>query len=101
MVIRRVGPLSVAKVAALLYAVIGLIIGGFFSLFALLGGFAAAAGAGDNDGVPALLGAMMGLGAIIIAPIMYACIGFVGALLMSALYNVAAGIMGGVNIEVE
>ena len=37
MVIRRVGPLSVAKVAGVLYALMGLIIGGCISLFSLVG----------------------------------------------------------------
>ena len=43
MTITRVGPLSCAKVAGLLYVVIGLIAGGLFSLFSMAG---AAIGAG-------------------------------------------------------
>jgi hypothetical protein len=99
MVIKRVGPLSVAKVAALLYAVLGLIFGGIFSLIALAGGFAAASQ--DGGGPAAVFGAVMGVGAVIILPLVYACMGFVGALLMTALYNIAAGIMGGITLDVE
>jgi hypothetical protein len=95
MTITRVGPLSVAKIAAILYAAIGLVAGALFSLFAMIGGLAAAA---NNDGAGAF-GAIFGMGAIILAPIFYACIGFVMTLIMAALFNVAAGIVGGVEIE--
>jgi len=43
----------------------------------------------------------MGVGAIIVAPIMYACFGFIGALIGAALYNVVAGIVGGIELDVE
>ena len=95
MTITRVGPLSVAKIAGILYAGIGLIIGAFFSLFAMVGGLAAAA---NNDGAGAF-GAIFGLGAIILAPIFYACLGFVMSLIMAALFNVAASIVGGVEVD--
>jgi hypothetical protein len=39
------------------------------------------------------------MGAIILAPIFYGCIGFVMTLIMAALFNVAAGIVGGVEVE--
>ena len=99
MVVKRVGPLSVAKNAAVLYAVLGLIVGGFFSLAAMAGAFGAAGS--DNGGVPAIVAGIMGVGAIIIAPIMYSCIGFIGALIGAALYNVVAGMVGGIELDVE
>ena len=95
MTITRVGPLSVAKIAGILYAAIGLLFGAFFSLFALIGGLAAAA---NNDGAGAF-GAIFGVGAIILAPIFYGCLGFVMTLIMAALFNVAAGIVGGVEVD--
>ena len=95
MTITRVGPLSVAKVAGLLYVVIGLIAGGFVSLFSLAGA-AMGAGAG-NDG--ALFGALFGVGAIILLPIFYGCMAFVMTLIQAALFNVAVGMVGGVEIE--
>ena len=95
MTITRVAPLSVAKVAAILYAVIGLIVGAFFSLFAMIGGLAAAA---NNDGAGAF-GAIFGMGAIILAPIFYACVGFVMTLIMAALFNLATGMVGGIEID--
>ena len=95
MTITRVGPLSVAKIAGILYAVIGLIIGAFFSLFSWVGGLAAMA---NNDGAGGFA-AIFGIGAIILAPIFYGCLGFVMTLIMAALFNVAAGIVGGVEVE--
>ena len=94
MTITRVGPLSVAKIAGLLGVVIGLIAGGFFSLFSLAG---AAIGGGGDDG--AMFGALFGVGAIILFPIFYGCMAFVMTLIQAALFNLAAGMVGGIEIE--
>ena len=40
MIIKRIGPLSCARLSGLLYAIIGLVLGGIFSLIAMAGGFA-------------------------------------------------------------
>jgi len=95
MVIRRVGPLSCAKIAGTLYAVIGLVVGAFFSLLAMFSGFAS-----NTDGAFPF-SAMMGVGSIIVFPIMYACLGFVGSLIMAALYNVLANAVGGVEVDLQ
>lgn len=99
MIVKRVGPLSVAKNLAVLYAILGLIVGGFFSLAAMAGAFGAAGS--DNGGAAAAVAGIMGVGAIVIAPIIYACIGFVGGLISSVLYNLVAGMMGGIELDVE
>ena len=98
MVVKRVGPLSVAKNAAVLYAVIGLVFGALFSLFGMAG---ALAGGGENSGLGAGIMGMLGVGAIVILPIFYACLGFVGALIMTALYNIVASMVGGIELDVE
>ena len=56
MTIKRVGPLSCAKIAAALYAVIGLVAGIFLSLAAMAGAFA------GDDGPGGILGTMFGVG---------------------------------------
>jgi hypothetical protein len=94
MTITRVGPLSVAKIAGLLGVVIGLIAGGFVSLFSLAG---AAFGGGEENN--AMFGALFGVGAIILLPIFYGCMAFVMTLIQAALFNVAVGIVGGIEIE--
>jgi hypothetical protein len=98
MVIKRVGAMSVAKIAAILYAGIGLIIGAIFSLVGMAG---MAAGLARDQPGGAFLGAFFGVGAIILFPVLYACIGFVFTLIGAALFNLAAGITGGVEIEVQ
>lgn len=95
MVINRVGPLSVAKLAGVLYAILGLIIGAIVSLISLAGGMAAH----SDDG--AAMGALFGAAAIIVLPIFYGVFGFVGTALMAALYNLTARFVGGVEIDVS
>jgi hypothetical protein len=46
-------------------------------------------------------GSMFGVMAIIWAPIMYGLIGFLGALVVAALYNWLSGIFGGVEVVIE
>ena len=99
MTITRVGPLSCAKVAGLLYVVIGLIAGGLFSLVAMAGGFAAAAASPSN--VAGAFAALFGVGAIIILPICYGVFGFIGTLIMAGLFNVAAGMVGGIEVDAK
>lgn len=96
MVINHVGPLSVAKVAGLLYAVLGLIFGAVISLIAVAGGL----GGGDEPGA-GLQSVIFGAGAVVVLPIVYGCMGFVMMLLMAALYNATARIVGGVRIDVS
>ena len=93
MVITRVGPLSVAKIAGLIYAVIGLIAGALLSLVAMAG---FAAGLGREN---VMLGPIFGVGAVILVPIFYGCVAFVITLIQAALFNVAVRIVGGIEIE--
>jgi hypothetical protein len=96
MVVKRVGPLSVAKISAVMYAVIGIIVGALFSLAGVAGALA-----GGDSGAGAGIAGMIGVGAIVVFPIIYACIGFVGSLIAAALYNVLASMVGGIVIDVE
>ena len=93
MVVRSVAPLSVAKVLGALYALIGLIVGAIIALAALVGGFAA-----DQDA--GLMGSLMGVGAIVAFPLLYGGFGFVFTLIGAWLYNVIAGMVGGIELDV-
>lgn len=95
MIIKRVGPVSVARLSGLLYAVIGLLIGGIFSLVAMAGGFAS-----DSPEL-AGFGPVIGVAAIIVFPVLYGGLGFVTTLIAAWLYNLAAGIVGGVELDVQ
>jgi hypothetical protein len=96
MVIRRVHPLSIAKIAGLLYALMGLIVGVFFSLF-----FMAFGQQMQSETHMPFLGALMGAGAVITMPIFYGVLGFVTSAIAAMIYNLLAGAVGGIEIEVD
>jgi len=101
----HISPLSAAKVAFVLYGLIGLLIGVIFAAISLLTS-AVGLGVSPEAGGPfgnhsALFGAMFGVGAVIILPIFYGCLGAVGALLSTFLYNVVAGLVGGIELTIE
>jgi hypothetical protein len=95
MIIKRVGPLSFARLSGALYAFIGLIIGGIFSMIAMAGGFAS-----DTSGMPGVA-AVVGVAAIVVFPILYGLMGFVATLIGAWLYNIVAGIVGGIELDVQ
>jgi len=96
MVIRRIGPVSVAKIAGVVYGFIGLLLGGVFSLASII---AAAAGTAA-DQPEAIIGVLFGIGAVVILPVLYGFIGFLTTLIGAGLYNLVAGIVGGIEIDV-
>ena len=90
MVIRRVGPLSCAKVAGVIYLILGFFFGACISLFAM-GGFFADGGS--------QMPFYFGTGAIVMLPIFYGVLGFLGTLVMTMLFNFVVGITGGVEVD--
>jgi len=99
MIIRRVGVWSVARLYGGISASIGVLIGACFALAALVGGMASALG--DSGIRGGAIGAMFGVGAIIFLPIVYGIFGLAGGALGAALYNLFAGMFGGIEVEVE
>ena len=93
MVVKRIGPMSCAKLAGTLYAIIGLCIGAVMSLLSMAGLFPG--GTGDS----AITGALFGALAIVFVPIFYGVLGFVTTLISAALYNVLAGVVGGIEVD--
>ncbi len=96
--VTRIGVLSLAKMLAVTYAFLGLFIGGVISLFALMGAALGRASGGDSGGVGAML---FGVGAVIVLPIFYGCLGFVGGLIMAPLYNLVAKVVGGIEVDLS
>ena len=94
MIVRRVGPLSFAKLCGALYAIMGLIIGAFISLFSVIG-----SGLAPKEG--GAIGMLFGVAAIVALPIFYGALGFVTSLVGAALYNMVASWVGGVEIDVQ
>lgn len=95
MVIRRIAPLSLAKMLASLYACLGLLVGAALSSFALLG----VALAANAPRLPRFFGLLVGAGAVIALPLFYGLLGFVVGGLVAVLYNGLAGVLGGIEIE--
>jgi uncharacterized membrane protein YdcZ (DUF606 family) len=95
MVVKRFGVLSVAKVYGALTAAMGL-------LFGLILALASAVGLGLSEGnQPPFIAALFGVGAVVFLPVFYGLMGVVMGALSAALYNLFAGMVGGVKIEVE
>jgi hypothetical protein len=95
MVVKRVGAVSCAKIAGTLYAVMGILVGALISLAAMAGLFA---NTGPN-GAP--LPMKFAAAAVVVLPILYGCMGFVATFIAASLYNVLAGILGGIEIDIE
>ena len=91
--IKRISPVQLGKMLALLYGIIGLIAIPFFLFMAAM----------SSQLPPDQRGPMMamGAGAALFAPVLYAVVGFIGGIIGAVIYNVVAKWVGGVEVEVE
>jgi hypothetical protein len=96
MIIRRVGPLSFAKLMGALYVLMGLFFGAIVSLISIVGGALI-----PRDEAGGMTGALFGAAAIVVLPIFYGVLGFVFSLIGAALYNAVASVVGGVEVDVQ
>lgn len=96
MILRRIGAFSCTKVSCILYLIIGLIIGAMFSILSV-----AVSSLGGESEFSGALGLLFGVGAIIFFPIVYAIVGFIGGLIGAAVYNLVAGMVGGIEFDFE
>ena len=103
MTIRRFNVFSVAKIQGFLGFVIGLLIGVVYGLIFMIFGAAISSLAPQADSQ-----AMGGVGAIVIGliimiavPIFYGILGFIGGAIGALVYNLAAGVVGGLKFELE
>ncbi|MBC7930418.1 MAG: DUF3566 domain-containing protein [Rubrivivax sp.] len=101
MQVKRVGIFSYAKISAVTCAAFGLIFGVIYGLiFMIVGGAMMAGGGRDASGAGA--GSMViGLLAMIGIPIFYGVLGFIVGAIGGVIYNVAAGFVGGLELELE
>jgi hypothetical protein len=103
MTIRRFGVLSVAKMQSLVMFVLGLVIGVIYGLIFIIFGAAITAMAPNSDnavagGVPTIV---IGVVLMIVIPIMYAVLGFIIGCIWALVYNLAAGVVGGIKFDLE
>jgi hypothetical protein len=97
MVLRSIGVLSAGKVMGITYALLGLIPGVIIAL-AAMAGVAGNANQGDHSALP-FLG--MGAFAVVFIPLLYGIGGFIGGIICAAVYNLVAGVVGGLELEFE
>lgn len=95
MILKRIGPLSLAKIMGILYAGIGLIIGFIVSAISLI---ATLVGSAMDSSMGAFPGVMFGIGSIFLFPLFYGGMGFLSGLLMSSLYNLVSRFTGGLEL---
>lgn len=83
--IRNIDPVQAAKVVAVLYLMVGLVLVPIFLFLAFM----------DSNAFG------FGMGFAIFIPVFYAVIGFIGTIIFCALYNLVAGWVGGIEVEFE
>ena len=99
--VKRIAPGSAFKVGMVVYAFLGLIVGICVALFSMVAGsLGSLAGDGGVPGARAL-GFGFGFSAIIIFPILYGIIGGIGGVIGAAVYNLAAGWVGGLEVDIS
>lgn len=102
MIVKRVGALSLGKLLGIMYAGLGLLFGGLFALFSLIGGMAGLVAQNGPEGAAgAGLLAGLGVAAVVIFPILYGLMGFVAGLICALFYNLAARFAGGVELDID
>ena len=93
--VKRIGPGSAFKIGALLYGCLGLLFGVVFALVSVLGGALL---------MPAEAGVFrmfFGVGAIIFLPLFYAGLGGILGGLGAIIYNLVAGWVGGIELDIS
>ena len=94
--VERFEPVSVMKVSAICYAVLGLVEGAIFSVI-----FSIIPMAAPHDAkFPPFVGVMFGGFSIIFFPVCFAIIGAIFAGLGALVYNLAARWAGGIQVEI-
>jgi hypothetical protein len=95
MVVKSVGVASVAKMYGAISAGVGLVIGVCIALASMIG----AGLAETTEG--AMFAPIFGVGAVVMMPILYGVMGVIGGAIGAVLYNVFAGMVGGVTLNTE
>ncbi len=100
--ITRIGVLKCGLIQSVIGAVMGLIVGviyfGMFSMGGLLSGIS---GMEEFGAMGAGIGIGMGVAFLVLIPIFYAIFGFIGGVIIAAVFNLAAGWIGGIDVQLE
>jgi hypothetical protein len=93
-VVKRFEPISVMRIAAICYAVLGVFEGAIFSIFFATIPFAGKTG----QATPRFLGPLFGIFSIFVFPFLFAAIGAIAGGLGAVIYNVSAKYVGGIEV---
>jgi hypothetical protein len=99
-IVRRIGPGSAFKVGLVTYALIGLALGICVAFFSMAAGTLGSMGQSAAPGTR-VFGFGMGFGAVIFFPLIYGLVGGVFAAIGAAVYNLAAGWVGGLDVDIN
>ncbi|MBD5782514.1 hypothetical protein IEN85_23650 [Pelagicoccus sp. NFK12] len=91
--LKQIPPLPAAKLVAVIYGCFSLIFIPFFAIAAIGGFLSGEEGAGIAAG--------MGIVMAILMPLFYVAMGFVATLVGCFIYNIAAGWVGGIELEFD
>ena len=95
--IRRFGILSMAKIQGVLLLLFGLLFGLLYGIVLAIVGIVAAV-SGEKEGAILIVA---GVGCMIGFPVLYGGMGFVMGALMAWFYNLIAGRIGGLEVDLE
>jgi hypothetical protein len=98
--VRSIGAVSVAKILAIMYGILGFLIGAFVSLFFVFVSLVDPSARLRPAMGGGAMGLLLGFGSIILFPIFYAVIGAIFGLVSAGLYNLIASRIGGIEIEI-
>ena len=101
MTIRRFGVLSVAKMSAIIWFIFGLIIGVLYGLFFMIFGAAMSSIAPEGGGMGATESIVAGLVIMLAMPVTYGVMGLIVGAIGGLVYNILAGMIGGIKFEIE
>ena len=93
-VLKRISPASAFKVGLVAYGIVGLILGVFCSLIAATGAHFFA----THARMPIV--SRVGIFAVILCPIFYGIIGGIAAVIAAGIYNLSAGWVGGLEVDI-
>ena len=99
--VKPIGPGSAFKIGLVLCAARGLLVGIMVAFFSTVAGSLGSMASAGNPVAARFLGFGMGVGAVIIFPICYGIFGGVVGAISAALYNLVAGWIGGLEVEIN
>lgn len=99
-VVRRIGPGSAFKVGLVAYAILGLVLGILTACISLVAGSLVPFSESATPGAQ-FLRVGMGFGAIVFFPLCYGAFGGVFSAIGAAIYNLVAGWVGGLDVDIS